>query len=152
MSPKEMATVVRRVKHLISGQGMVELALILPLVIVIIFGIMEFSYMMFRNATISNATREAARKAGFNRYTRTQIKGFVTSNATSVNIAADGIKITTSASDSNYPGNPPSVTVETSVAHQFIMGALFPVSSITLKSQQRAIIMTYAGGYENVTF
>ena len=43
------------------GASAVEFALILPLLIVILFGIVEFGLLMYNKAVITNASREGAR-------------------------------------------------------------------------------------------
>jgi hypothetical protein len=43
------------------GQGLVEFAITLPLVLILIMGIIEFGRLMITNTAISSASREAAR-------------------------------------------------------------------------------------------
>ena len=43
------------------GQSLVEFALILPLLLIVLFGIIEFSLILFDKAVITNASREGAR-------------------------------------------------------------------------------------------
>jgi hypothetical protein len=43
------------------GASAVEFALVLPLLIVILFGIIEFGLLMYNQAVITNASREGAR-------------------------------------------------------------------------------------------
>jgi Flp pilus assembly protein TadG len=49
-------------RNLQRGAALVEFALVLPLLLVILFGIIEFSIMMYDKAVITNASREAARE------------------------------------------------------------------------------------------
>jgi Flp pilus assembly protein TadG len=44
-----------------SGQALVEIALVLPLLLIIIFGVIEFSILLYDKAVITNASREGAR-------------------------------------------------------------------------------------------
>ena len=44
-----------------NGAAMVEFAIVLPLLLIFIFGIIEFSVMFYDKAIITNASREAAR-------------------------------------------------------------------------------------------
>jgi Flp pilus assembly protein TadG len=44
-----------------SGQALVELALVLPLLLILAFGIVEFGLLMYNKAVITNASREGAR-------------------------------------------------------------------------------------------
>lgn len=51
----------RRSKSLNAGQDLVEFALILPLLLLLLLGIAEFSLVIFSYDTLSNAAREGAR-------------------------------------------------------------------------------------------
>ena len=56
---------VRRIKYIYAdqrGASAVEFAIILPLLVVFLFGIIEFSIMFYDKAVITNASREGARK------------------------------------------------------------------------------------------
>ena len=44
-----------------SGQDLVEYALVLPLIVALVFGTIEFGLVFFNYSTISNAAREGAR-------------------------------------------------------------------------------------------
>ena len=44
-----------------AGASAVEFAIVLPLLVVILFGIVEFSTMLYNKAVLTNASREAAR-------------------------------------------------------------------------------------------
>ncbi len=44
-----------------SGASMIEFALILPILIVLLFGIIEFGILLYDKAVITNASREGAR-------------------------------------------------------------------------------------------
>ena len=44
-----------------SGAALVEFAIVLPLLLVLIFGMIEFSVMLYDKAMITNASREGAR-------------------------------------------------------------------------------------------
>lgn len=45
-----------------KGASAVEFALILPLLMVILFGIIEFGFILYDKAVVTNASREGARK------------------------------------------------------------------------------------------
>ncbi len=45
----------------LRGQGLLEFALILPLLMLFVFGLFDLGYSVFLNNTISNAAREGAR-------------------------------------------------------------------------------------------
>ncbi len=46
-----------------AGQELVEFALVLPLLLVLVFGIVDFSVAVFDYNTVANAAREGARAA-----------------------------------------------------------------------------------------
>ena len=46
-----------------KGSALVETAIILPILLVIVFGILEFGWMMYKTNTLNNAAREGARRA-----------------------------------------------------------------------------------------
>lgn len=43
------------------GQSLVEFAIVFPIFILVLFAVIEFSYMLYSQMTVSNAAREAAR-------------------------------------------------------------------------------------------
>jgi Flp pilus assembly protein TadG len=43
------------------GQSLVEFAIVFPIFILVLFGLIEFSFMLYSQMTVSNAAREAAR-------------------------------------------------------------------------------------------
>jgi TadE-like protein len=48
------------------GVAAVEFALVLPLLLLMVFGTVDFGYLVNRNTMVNNATREGAREAIFN--------------------------------------------------------------------------------------
>jgi len=46
-----------------GGQSLVEMAFVLPVLLLVLFGIIEFGYILFAYSTLSQATRNAAEKA-----------------------------------------------------------------------------------------
>jgi Flp pilus assembly protein TadG len=44
-----------------KGAAMVEFAIVLPLLLILVFGIIDFSFLLYNKASITNASREGAR-------------------------------------------------------------------------------------------
>lgn len=99
------------------GAAVVEFGLLLPLLLVITFGIVEFSIALYDKAVITNASREAAR-AGIvyssPRLTNTQISTVATNYCSNYLISLGG-RVTPTVSVSHASGttsgNPLTVTV-----------------------------------------
>jgi len=75
------------------GVAAVELAILLPLIIAIFFGIVEYSFVLYDKAVITNAAREGAR-AGIvlrnPRFTKAEIEGVATNYCNGHMIAVVG--------------------------------------------------------------
>ena len=55
-----MKRLVEKIKNQ-NGAALVEFAIVLPLLLVLVFGMIEFSLMLYDKAVITNASREGAR-------------------------------------------------------------------------------------------
>ena len=71
-----------------SGAVAVEFALIMPILFMIVFGIIEFGFMLNRDMIVGNASRDGARVASLNG-TYTEIMNSITTE-----LAASGIPTT----------------------------------------------------------
>ena len=56
-----ITTIIKKMKGQ-RGASAIEFAIILPVLLVILMGTMEFGYVMFAKAVITNASREGARR------------------------------------------------------------------------------------------
>lgn len=104
-------------KHLMSDKALVavEFALVTPILLTVLFAIVELSTLLYDKAVITNASREAARIAIVNTsITDTQIQAFVTSYCQN-KLITFGSKTTPSVTiarpSGTSPGNPIIVTV-----------------------------------------
>jgi Flp pilus assembly protein TadG len=76
-----------------NGQDVVEFALILPLLLLLIFGIVEFGIVMFSYNTISNAAREGARVSVISGATTDEIVAAVQALAPGLGLTAANITL-----------------------------------------------------------
>ncbi len=100
-----------------KGASAVEFALILPLLMVIVFGIIEFSFILFDKQIITNASREGARAgivAQSPRLTDAQITAVVNTYISTYLVSFASVKATATTTvvraGSNFE-NPLTVTV-----------------------------------------
>ena len=113
-----------------KGAALVETAIILPLLLLIVFGIFEFGRAMYMTNTLNNAAREGARRAAVSP-TPIDIDAFVTSG---IPFDQTGLEITTSnttpASGSGVP-----VTVTVTLPFRTVTEMIPMLDGITLRGQ-----------------
>jgi len=67
-----------------KGTSVVEMAIVLPLLLILVFGVIEFGVCLYNKAVITNASREGARAGivqALSRPTESDIQGVVTNYA-----------------------------------------------------------------------
>lgn len=128
-----------------SGQALVEFALILPLLIVLIFAIMDFGYYLFVTISVNHATREGVRRAAMNNVSCTQVRDAVVNTAVGVTLNRSHVTVTTLANDTALPGNPPTVVVAVNMDHPMFAPSLWQFNTLPVKSTFKAIVTTYTG-------
>ncbi len=113
------------------GASLVEFALILPLLLVILFGIIEFGLIMYNKAIITNASREGARRGivfrtlppdfAYSPLSDAEITGVVNQYLADYLIGFAGDIATTTIS--RAPGTPSGnlLTVQVSYPYQFLV-------------------------------
>lgn len=96
-----MFTMLGQFRKKEGGQALVELALLIPILLIIIFGIVEFGRVFHAHLAVSHASREGARigvVVGGAGTADSDIKERVMSSAVSLNLSEDNIEITPSLS------------------------------------------------------
>ena len=109
-----------------TGAALVEFAIITPLLLVLVFGIIEFGRAYNAQNTLTHAAREGAREYAI---TQDPIAGEAAAKDAATSLNPANITATLSACD---PGQPASVTLEYPFELQI---AFFPVSSFTMQSE-----------------
>jgi Flp pilus assembly protein TadG len=108
-----------------TGAAAVEFALVLPLLMMLLFGMIEFSVLLYDKAMITNASREGARRGivyGYpNRPTDAEIKDVVSKYCASslISFKSGSAVSTTVASTGSSPGD--SLTVTVSYQYDFLV-------------------------------
>lgn len=59
------------------GQALVEMALVLPLLLLLVLGIIQFGFIFMSQLAVNNATREGARYAAVHEITQTSLETIV---------------------------------------------------------------------------
>ena len=119
-----------------SGTALIEFAIVLPLLITILFGTIEFGLLMFNKQVLTNASREGARYgivSQTDRYTNTDIGSVVNNYCAShlVTFGATNTPITTSNADTaaSFGDN---LSVSVTYNYDFLV---MPINPITLSAQ-----------------
>ncbi|WP_419955714.1 TadE/TadG family type IV pilus assembly protein [Neobacillus niacini] len=80
-----------------SGQSLVEFALVLPLLVVLLFGIIDFGRIFHAYLTIDHAGREAARAASIGK-DETNIKNVAVTQGTSIGLTSGQVNVASGSS------------------------------------------------------
>jgi Flp pilus assembly protein TadG len=123
-----------------NGQAMVEFALVLPILMALLLGIIQFGIVFNNYITLTDATRAGARKAAVSRFLGDQgvsAKAAVKSSAQGLDQKKLDPTISVTASpDWNTPGN--EVTVSASYPYSInILGWTVKAGSLTSTTKER---------------
>src|SRR5882724_26385 len=125
-----------------DGAAVIEFALVLPILLILVFGIINFGFALYNKEVITNASREGARAGiiiGNPRPSATQIKNVVTSYLTNVGWNASKATIAvTPAAGATGGASGSDLTVRVDYPYSFlVLPGLIPgfSNSITLSAQ-----------------
>ena len=127
------------------GMAMVEFVLVLPTLLILLFGMLEFGILFYQWQTLSNAAREGARESIVFRKDcdatalESQIKTVVTNYASSANITVDPTKINVTGLCTGF-GTPADVSVTHPDQFKVLPGfvaALSPTLDLVGRSNMR---------------
>ncbi len=120
----------RRADRGTQGQELVELAILIPLLLLIAFGVLDMGRLFHASITITNAAREGAR---FGTFDPSDVAGIL--NATQAEAQSSGIDLSGSTITVTCPegcGSGLAVRVTISYPFQLIMGLVFPGPNLAL--------------------
>ncbi len=137
-------TAPRRARHASQGQSLVEFALVLPVFILLLAGMIDFGLGLYSYMTLQSAAREGAR-LGVTDCTRTDCATNVTSRvsatsgglAPTVTVACTSAAGTAVACSSTVPGD--SVTVTAAYTYRMVWPLTFG-TSIPMASSVRMML------------
>lgn len=103
------------------GQAIVEFAIVLPMLLILVFGILEFAFILTNQIELYNAARDGARAGAI---PTGQTRGQMTTAANTAATSSSGAvisctgKTTTVTFDNSSPSVPTEVTVTTNCTYQ----------------------------------
>lgn len=114
-----------------SGQDLIEYALLLPLLLLLILGIINFAIVIFSYNTIGNAAREGARAGIIHDTSSAEIETAASQLTTGLN----GVQISTQGAPCTTAGEAITVTVNyspTLIGAEVVMGkATLPLRAVS---------------------
>jgi len=136
----------RQVLRRERGAAAVEFALVFPMLLVLLFGIIDFGMLVNTNVIVANASRDAARTAslgGTEADIRTQASAGLTSlssrDSGNVTISVTCTKTAVACTSYSQTSSGDTAIVSISVVHQWLF-PLWPLSSVTIvKTNQMRI-------------
>lgn len=95
-----------------DGQAIAEFALILPVLVALLLGIIQFGIVFNNYLTITDAARAGARKAAVSRFLGDNgAAAIVTAQNSAQGLNAADLKVTVTSTNWNVPGSDVNVTV-----------------------------------------
>lgn len=95
-----------------QGASAVEFAMVAPVFILLVFGMIEYGRMVMVQQVITNASREGARRAILDGSTETEVKTLVNNYLTNASISGATVTVTPSNLAGAGSGDPITVKVE----------------------------------------
>lgn len=125
-----------------NGQALIELALTLPLLLLILVGMLDLGRVYYAQITITNAAREGARYGASSPFTDSDIKAAAVAEA-----ASSGFTITTSNVSVTKSGIGPgdTLTVTVSVSYPLVSAFLFRGAALSLNNAATMTILQGVG-------
>jgi Flp pilus assembly protein TadG len=109
-------------RRLLSGQSgseLVELAVVLPLLLILIAGIVDFGFLLQSFEVVTNAAREGARIGVLPGYATADVQGRVASYITAAGLSGTPTTTVTSVTITPGGGGAPFPAVRVSVAYTY---------------------------------
>ena len=140
-----MATLIARLRKSEDGAELIEMAIVLPLLLLLIMGLVDFGFLFQRYVVLTNAAAEGARVAGLPGYSNADATARVQAYATNggvpgaVNVATAPITFPR-AGGGTWPGT--QVTVTHVYTYQYIgpIAAIFGGTGGTVTLTSRATV------------
>lgn len=129
-----------------AGQSMVEFALILPLFLLLVFGVLDFGRAVYADSTITNAAREGARFGIITPSPTSAVQAKVQQYAATLAIPASHVRVSCVTADSTddcanaQPGDQITVAVTYTYVPVVVNIGSFVAPSLTLATQATMVV------------
>lgn len=120
-----------------TGQALIEMVLILPLILLIMAGVFDFGRVIHAYVVVENATREAAFAGAAEQLSDANLRNLIDAE-----LLRGGVTTGTAASTISYQskGSPATQTIIVSLTYDFpLVILLLPISSVTVRAQAETV-------------
>jgi hypothetical protein len=132
---KQMIGLIRRSDR---GASLIETALVLPLLLLLVGGIVDFGFAFNNYITITNATREGARYASKLPGDADGIRNAAKQEATNFGVILTDGEITISPEPPGGAGTKITVTIEHD--YETLLGGIIRINTITISASTSMIV------------
>jgi Flp pilus assembly protein TadG len=139
---------MRKIRSSEKGAAMVEFAFVLPLLLIIVFGAIEFGVLMYNQQVITNASREGARAGIVSRRTRVDVDTIssVARNYCAANLVTFGTENIPTVDVTGYSEDPDfgdNLQVDVNYRYSFLVIPDFIPGINRLLDMQATTVMRY---------
>lgn len=121
-----------------TGQALIEMAIILPLILLILAGVFDFGRVLHAYTVVENATREAAFAGAAEPLSEANLRNLIDAE-----LLRGGVTTGTATSTVSYQskGSPSAQTITVNLAYDFpLIMRLLPISSVTVRAQAETVV------------
>jgi Flp pilus assembly protein TadG len=126
------------------GTTLVEAAIVLPLLLLVIFGLIEYGSMFLRLQQVANVARQAARRAATPDATPGEVTGLITTMMTSAGLGGSEYVATVSPADPGDAERGGQVSVKIEITYSKIAITNAPLIPVPAKIA-RTVVMAKEG-------
>lgn len=136
-----METLIRRLRTTDTGSEVVEMALVTPLLLLLMMGIVDFAFLFQQYVVLTNAAAEGARVASLPGYNAADVSARVSAYATNGGVSGTVSTVTTPVvlsgpGGTSWPGS--QVTVTHVYTYQFVT----PIATLFSGSMSSGVTLT----------
>jgi Flp pilus assembly protein TadG len=126
------------------GTTLLEAAIVLPLLILLIFGLIEYGSLLLRMQQIENVSRQAARTAATPDATLSQVNTLISTMMTSAGLQSSGYTVTMTPTDPATATTGAQISVRVQITYANIAIANIPLIPVPT-TIARTVVMAKEG-------
>jgi Flp pilus assembly protein TadG len=142
-----MAALIKRFRRTEAGSEIIEMAIVTPLLLALLLGIVEFGFLFQRYVFLTNAAAEGARVAALPGYSQADVQARVASFASASNIA--GVSATSVGAAIAKPGGGSWSGSKVTVTYVYNYQFIGPIAQLLGGSMASSVTLTSSSTVRN---